>query len=195
MVDERIYLDRKGVIFEHVIDYLRNEGNYIPLFKDENDTKLFEIETKFWGIDPEKILRKKLPQKILDLLRSEPQINKGKTHISLKKWRELGSFNLLDMHKKSPINFDSKLQFGEYRSNIAHYIGQVNQEGRAHGLGRWVSSEVDNHIYEGQFKYGKFDGFGRYIWEGGDYYVGMWKDECMNGEGRKVYEKGKVESG
>lgn len=61
VIDERIFLDRKGYIFEHIIDYLRNDGNYIPSFKNENDAKLFEIETKFWGIDPERLLRKKLP--------------------------------------------------------------------------------------------------------------------------------------
>jgi|TARA_B110000285_G_C14720983_1_gene422167 hypothetical protein len=118
-----------------------------------------------------------------------------KTLIPLKKWHQLDKLDFVELHKNCPIDFDPNLVFGEYRSNIAHYIGQVNSEGRAHGLGRWVSSEVDNHIYEGQFRFGKFEGYGRYIWEGGDYYAGMWKDECMNGYGRKIYEKGKIESG
>ena len=59
--DNRVFLDRKGAVFEHIIDYLRTEGNYIPSFKDENMQKLFDIEAKYWGIDPEKILRRNLP--------------------------------------------------------------------------------------------------------------------------------------
>jgi hypothetical protein len=65
-------LDRKGSIFEHVIDYLRHEGNYLPNFKNENEAKLFDLETRFWGIDPVVILKKKLPPKIVQLMRSEP---------------------------------------------------------------------------------------------------------------------------
>ena len=148
--DDRVFIDRKGEVFEHIIDYLRTEGMYIPNFAgNQNMQKMFDIETKYWGIDPEKILRRNLPPQIIDLLNSVPIVNQMKTMVPLKKWHQLDHLDFVELHKNSPIDFDSSLVFGEYRSNIAHYIGQVNSEGRAHGLGRWVSSEVDNHIYEG----------------------------------------------
>ena len=41
-----------------------------------------------------------------------------------------------------------------------------------HGFGREVRD--NGRIYEGQFKDGKFDGFGRIIYNLGNYYVGEW---------------------
>ena len=36
------------------------------------------------------------------------------------------------------------------------------------------------------------DGFGKYIYENGEYYVGEWKNYLRNGKGRLYYKNGKI---
>jgi len=37
--------------------------------------------------------------------------------------------------------------------------------------------------YEGDYINGKGEGYGKYIWENGDYYIGQWKNGLFNGKG------------
>ncbi len=39
----------------------------------------------------------------------------------------------------------------------------------------------ENDLYEGQYKDGKFEGYGRYFWPCGLFYVGLWKNGKRNG--------------
>ena len=45
-------------------------------------------------------------------------------------------------------------------------------------------------IYEGEFKAGKRNGLGKYIWEDGSYYNGFWKNNKKHGYGEFVDTKG-----
>ncbi len=76
------------------------------------------------------------------------------------------------------------------------FVGMTKKVGDKlipHGLGftRWPT----NHSYDGQFKNGKFDGFGIYkspgLWE----YSGLWKNNFMCGYGEKKEYTGKVYKG
>ena len=52
--DGRVFLDRNGEIFGHLLDYLRSEKNCYPSFGNEiNKERLFEFELKYWGINYE----------------------------------------------------------------------------------------------------------------------------------------------
>jgi hypothetical protein len=56
-----------------------------------------------------------------------------------------------------------------------------------HGFGRKIHPEF---IYEGYFFEGNYKGFGRGIWGNGSYYIGMWKDNFFNGEGKRICSNG-----
>ena len=46
--------------------------------------------------------------------------------------------------------------------------------------------------YEGDFKEGKYDGEGKYIYENGDYYIGQFKDGLYNGKGKEYDKNGNI---
>ena len=71
------------------------------------------------------------------------------------------------------------------------YFGQVNSENKKHGIGRecWVSGQ----IYEGEFKNGKADGWGREI-DYNFYYEGMYKRGERCG-GKRVWNTGREDQG
>ncbi len=58
------------------------------------------------------------------------------------------------------------------------------KNGLAHGKG--VAKGVD--MYEGHFKKGYPDGFGKYIWLTGEIYEGFWKKGKMSGEGTYTFK-------
>ena len=51
-IDDAIFLDRNGKIFEAMIDYLRDERVKMPRFSELNDQIRFTNELKFWGMAP-----------------------------------------------------------------------------------------------------------------------------------------------
>jgi len=68
--------------------------------------------------------------------------------------------------------------------------------GKIEGICRQVFAEPNSHIYEGQCRGEKRNGYGRQIYVDGNYYVGHWKDNQKNGWGKKIYVKtGKIEEG
>lgn len=46
--------------------------------------------------------------------------------------------------------------------------------------------------YEGDFIEGKFEGTGKYTFESGNYYIGEWSDNKMNGIGKYYNKDGTV---
>ena len=83
------------------------------------------------------------------------------------KWNELGPLRLEDIIANSTEPLNQKLQFGQ--SNYSEYIiGQLGADGRVQGVGK----EINNIIYEGQFKNDIYHGYGRYIYSNGNYYIG-----------------------
>ena len=59
----------------------------------------------------------------------------------------------------------------------------------------WVNTETTKTPetadgYDGEYKDGKFDGQGTYIWSDGDMYEGEWKDGKVHGQGTYTYSSG-----
>ena len=50
----------------------------------------------------------------------------------------------------------------------------------------------DNGEYEGEFKNGEREGYGKYIWEDGEYYIGQWLKGKKHGKGIIYYKDGKI---
>ena len=67
----------------------------------------------------------------------------------------------------------------------------MNSEGKAYGIGVIVYN--DGAIHEGFFKQGKRSGFATEFFANGDYFIGMYKPNYVNGEigdGQMFYANG-----
>jgi hypothetical protein len=67
------------------------------------------------------------------------------------------------------------------------YTGNCDK-GKANGTGKSIGTD----IYEGEFKKGYPDGYGKYTWENKSYYEGYWKRGLREGKGTMhfIYENG-----
>ena len=43
-------MDRDPTAFKHLVNYLRLQRNYVPLFENKNEEELFVKELKYWDI-------------------------------------------------------------------------------------------------------------------------------------------------
>jgi hypothetical protein len=87
------------------------------------------------------------------------------------KWNELGPLRLEDIIANSDEPLNQQFQFGQ-SAYSEFIIGQLGPDGRVQGVGK----EINNIIYEGQFKNDIYHGFGRYIYSNGNYYLGQWSN-------------------
>jgi hypothetical protein len=66
-------------------------------------------------------------------------------------------------------------------NDLDNYEGQVDSQGRKHGLGRIVYT--GSSMYEGEWFLNYQSGWGRIIYSGGDWYEGMFNYGQRNGRG------------
>ena len=57
---------------------------------------------------------------------------------------------------------------------------------------KYEKSNYDNDLYEGFIKNNNFEGFGKYIWENGEYYIGQWLDGLRHGKGIIYYKNDSI---
>lgn len=50
MINDEVFLDRDGITFETLVNYLRNDRKVFPEFNDKKTEKNFFKELHFWGI-------------------------------------------------------------------------------------------------------------------------------------------------
>ena len=111
---------------------------------------------------------------------------------ALNQWKKLGVIHAHEIVKegqsKDPnsINYHMRVSQNDTRSGF----GQVDKEGRLQGIGR----EVQDYIYEGQFKNNVFHGWGRYINDTGVYW-GMYNQGLRNGNGKFLGLNGESKEG
>lgn len=106
------------------------------------------------------------------------------------KWNELGPLRLDDIVANSQIPIDQTLSFGQSKYN-KYIIGQLGGNGKVTGVGK----EINHIIYEGQFVDDVYNGYGRFIYSNGNYYIGNWVDGKRSGYGKLVDKNGKVYEG
>jgi len=106
----------------------------------------------------------------------------------LKKWKELGILYVDDVIKnaRDPIDYHLRVSNNDFGSAF----GQVDRDGKMQGIGR----EVNDFIYEGQFKDNVYHGWGRFISHQGVYW-GFWSNGLRNGQGKFVSSDGKTMEG
>jgi len=106
------------------------------------------------------------------------------------KWNELGPLRLEDIVANSQEPIDQTLKFGQSQYN-KYIIGQLGRNGKVTGVGK----EINHIIYEGQFKDDIYNGYGRFIYSNGNYYIGNWLDGKRSGYGKLVDKSGRVYEG
>ena len=71
------------------------------------------------------------------------------------------------------------------------YFGQVDDTGEWNGIARL---ETQTSLYEGQMVFIR-TGFGREIFSNGDYYIGEYDCDKINGYGKMYYNEGTFKEG
>ena len=135
--DGVVFLDRNPRIFDMVLDYLRHDGDYFPKDVDDETKNLFIMEINHWGVS-EKLIEKKMPYFLIDMLKEKPKadVSRPKQMVALEKWIELGPLSLQEIHAHNNITFDQSLHYEINQTGESLYEGQLNKQGINQGVGR-----------------------------------------------------------
>ena len=82
---------------------------------------------------------------------------------------------------------------GNRQPAAGDYDGTTNGRGEPHGDGKRVFSS--GHIYVGQWKDGRCDGFGKFTYPDGQVFEGEWRDGRRNGPGKLAMPNGECIAG
>ena len=74
--------------------------------------------------------------------------------------------------------------------NIGHFIGPII-ESLKNNL-EYKKVEINKDVYEGEFKDNKREGYGKLIYEDGEYYIGEWLNDKKHGNGIEYYKNGNI---
>ena len=85
---------------------------------------------------------------------------------------------ILNTTKVIGINKQSKKDKSE---NYGNFIGPIIESLKKNL--KYDKKQYDKDIYYGEFKNGKREGYGKYIWENGEYYIGQWLNDKKHGKG------------
>ena len=105
----------------------------------------------------------------------------------------------LNFHK---IDYDNGTYIGEYKGNVCEGYGKFIRDNDSYYIGQWLNDAehgkgtiyLDIHsknneiIYEGDFAYGKPNGYGKCYYENGNYYIGEFSNGIRNGKGTIYYK-------
>lgn len=108
----------------------------------------------------------------------------------------------MDIVKNTPV----KLLFDPYKVDLELKEVKLDDGSRIegqfktgtnipHGVGKQALFEHSDRLYEGLFINGKWNGYGRLLWEDGHYYIGEFHDGYYHGHGKLVMENGQVFEG
>lgn len=118
----KIFVDRNPTIFQHVIDYLRNDRASFNI-EDKAIADLFKLELKHWKLDrPEQGIL----QVLQHMLNGEPL---NASSAAIKKWKELEPLNLEKLLDDNQLEFDPRVHKNvvkeslKQNSNNFDYVG------------------------------------------------------------------------
>lgn len=190
--EDNVFIDRDADVFSMVISYLRNDMWY-PEIEDETLRKRFERELEFL------LLKKQDSNSLIELQKvyeKEPRFLDQKQLMPavMNRWRQLGPFEVQKNIRKHNLQFDAALELIHDREHdeMMLYSGQDCTT----RTGRYIYTD---QLLEGQFAIYEddneeddcgLDGYGRVIYEAGDYYEGFFHDGKRHGQGKFVYANG-----
>ena len=113
------------------------------------------------------------PEDVLSEMFSKPPetFNKNKDNT----WAKLGALDIKSMIKKGILFC---VQGHAVKKTDEYYAGQVDQDNKRSGLGRF---DCQSYVFEGQWDAHKFNGYGRLIYVTGESYDGTFLDNKFNG--------------
>lgn len=97
-----------------------------------------------------------------------------------------GYIPLYDSWGNKTADFDEEYKVYDNQRTYSYYSDTTCYSGNC--ADGWGLIKTPNGNYEGFFVNGKREGFGLYSWADGGQYVGLWKNDVMEGLGR--YQKG-----
>lgn len=132
-------------------------------------------------------------------MKSCPDANPERPHRcqALETWKSLKPITLYEIIKNS----ESEVDFNNLETEYLDYVscefitnGLFKKDSECEaGIARVVYKD-SNQIKEGQFAFGKLNGYGRICFhETYAYYLGMLKDDMFNGPGKLVHLDGTVQ--
>ena len=99
--------------------------------------------------------------------------------------------------KNSYVDFNeqfSNIEFGREQRQNGYEIGFFNEDtNERHGFCRELIKS--DKITEGLCKDGKMSGYGRVIYQNGDYYIGQFINSEYNGQGKFVNKYDQIQEG
>ena len=194
-----IYLSRNPKVFELVIDYLRNNQEYIEI-EDKYLKQLFFKELRYLSIPiPYQGQIKEVQEKVFNKEPHNPRYLYN--HDIIETWRELKPFDAYRFVKEGKIEFDEvsgalvlEVQYVDYEFTS----GFADADKKLRGFGRIFYSNYSRHtvrLEEGFFANDLKDGFRRIIYHDKSCYVGQIKNHQKHGYGRFDSATGETQEG
>ena len=123
-IDDAIFLDRNGKIFEAMIDYLRDDRVKMPRFSELNDQIRFTNELKFWGMAPYYTSQKPSQTVTLNSGRNSPifkntiHLQKNQLFSTVRGGQERTKSTIPQRPNRSPlVKFDSEISYDSHDSD------------------------------------------------------------------------------
>lgn len=142
-------------------------------------------------------------EQLAQVLKSAPEISDSEAFSqsqSLETWLSLKPITIYEIIKNSEheVDFNNEdSMYLDYESSEFITNGLFKKESESEeGIARVVYKE-NHQIKEGQFSYGKLNGYGRVCFNESNfaYYVGTFADDMFHGPGKLVYVDGSVQKG
>ena len=131
-----------------------------------------------------------LPYLLVEMMQTQPKSTSKEVK---EKWKELGPIDLTQMVHHLPA-YTSSQNFGRSQQNEDLWgLLDKGDPTVISGIGRHVFQS--GNLYEGMYRNDKRDGYGRLMWNDGAYYTGNWKKDKRNGQGCFYHANGDMEQG
>lgn len=198
--NDGIFLDRDAKTFQHVLSYLRSDQKFLPSDISTDDKKLIETELKHWKITSLNY-EHATSQHLLNMekiLNVKPEMYGSSPQGAQTKWQQLGPLSVSEIIIKSGVNpcmfdeHDIEIKIVDYEN---HYVCGMFKKGSncKHGIVRAVHKS--GGISEFLALNDRFMGYGRQIFPTGDFYLGKVHGTFRHGQGRYVFQDGKIKDG
>ena len=92
-----------------------------------------------------------------------------------------GTIKVIGIHKQGKR--DNSENYGNFLGPIIESL-KMNL--------KYEKKNYNKDQYEGEYKNEKREGYGKYIWENGEYYIGQWLNDKENGKGIIYYKNGNI---
>lgn len=137
--------------------------------------------------------------KLSDFMKKRSEYMQYDSHKRL--WNRLGPMTIVDIVNKTPVDllfdpYKEKLELKTVRFDGYRVEGLFKAGTKVpHGIGKQMIYDHTDRLYEGMFIEGQWNGFGRLLWQDGQYYIGEFRYGYYHGYGKLVLRNGQTYQG